>query len=384
MNKGYWFIWLFCLMVLSNYGCHRRHLIEKEPLIRVLLTHASHKPCRIEAGKGCTIFDSDHKLLFKSSKALALKISSQQGGICINGRGYPHRQIEFAPLTTGIIKVNAIGYRGGIVCKVVANGKLLVTNVLPLEEYLLGVVGAEMPLSWPAAALQAQAIIARTYALYQKLNGRQRHFDVYDTTASQVYQGTTHENKQARAIIQSTRGMVLFYQNSIFKAFFHSTCGGHTANARQVFAYADISPLGGRQCPYCRASPYYQWEYRADIARLHRLMLDLKLKLPFVGMAIHKQDRHGRVLTIQIYFGKGRRTTIPASIIRRHLGNSKIRSTLFTIAPAENGILFCGKGWGHGVGLCQFGAKIMAAKGCNALEILQFYYPGAGIYRLWH
>jgi stage II sporulation protein D len=198
-----------------------------------------------------------------------------------------------------------------------------------------------------------------------------------------VYGGIPKETPYARAIVRSTNGIVLLYQNTLFKTFFHSTCGGHTASVSQVFPYPDITPLSGRFCPFCQGSKYFDWEFEADLATLNLMVKDFKLTEPFMGFAPGQRDQGGRFVTLELYYGQNQKKAISAVDIRKYFKEAKLRSTFFAMKATPNGILFQGHGWGHGVGMCQVGAAAMGEKGFSASEILQFYYPGANIYCLW-
>lgn len=374
-----------CTMLLLS-GCFGKNspkeTIEKEPSIRVCLTQAINKESSIESTEDYKILNEKGTVLLEGKKLEPVKIAGKDGQILLNGKKYPTEKIEIKTQQDALVHVNSIPYRGNLFC-VMDNGRFLMVNIVPIENYVSSVIGSEMNLSWPESTLEAQAIIARTYAYHEKAMQKKPYFDVYDSTASQVYKGAAKENEKSQAIAQRTRGMLLLYQNRLFKTFFHSTCGGHTSNAKQIFDYHDISPLAGVECPYCKSSPYFSWSFTIQTTELEDFFNTLKLPLPFRGLSIEKMDKGKRVMSLLVFYGKDQNRSIKASELRNHFGANKLRSTSFTMESAPQGVLFQGHGWGHGVGLCQFGAKTMGDQGHSSPQILQFYYPCAQIYRLW-
>ena len=386
MFKKIFFIFLFFLFCLC--GCRRKKpkifSIKTEPLIRVLLVHASDKKSASIATTGSyEILDKDYNVISKGKKFFRARISARKGHIWIGLKKYAKKEIWLQTPSNSKIIVNKKTYYGDLRCFVGKSGKLQVVNILAMEPYIACVLGGEMPLNWHQNALRAQTIIARTYALYEKLHNKKENFDVYDTVRSQVYRGIIAESDDyAHAITKSTQGQVLLYKNALFKCFFHSTCGGHTTNAAPVFGYSDITPLSGRKCPFCQTGKYYNWQYHATHQELSDMMKKLKIPFALTGLSLGKKNKYGRLESIWVHYKKGKKE-IPASTIRSILGTSRLRSTFFVIGRSPNGVIFQGRGWGHGVGMCQVGAKEMGDRGFSCEDILRFYYPGADIYTLW-
>lgn len=377
------FLVLFCtLFLVGCFGKSAQKNLEKEPSIRVCLTQAVNKENTIETTGEYTILNHDGSLVQEGKKLEPARLMGKEGGIWLNGKKYLTERLEIKNQGNALIQVNGIPYRGDILC-LMDGSRFLLVNVLSIENYISSVIGSEMLLSWPESTLEAQAIIARSFAYHEKANQKKTFFDVYDSTASQAYKGASKENEKSQAIVRKTRGMILLYQNRLFKTFFHSTCGGHTANAQNVFDYYDISPLSGRECPFCKTSPHYSWAYTVDPEILTNFLKDRKIPPPFQGISIEKTDKAKRVLSLKAFFGNSQTCSIKASDLRHDLGANKLKSTLFTMESRPEGIVFEGKGWGHGVGLCQYGAKTMGEKGHSSLEILTFYYPSSQVYRLW-
>ncbi|HLI94821.1 MAG TPA: SpoIID/LytB domain-containing protein, partial [Candidatus Baltobacteraceae bacterium] len=159
---------------------------------------------------------------------------------------------------------NGRRYRGAF--SIVEND--VVVNTLPLEAYLLSVVSREMPHSWPDRALQAQAIVARTYVL-QRSNPN-RAYDLVPSEANQVYTGIDAEHPETTAAVDATAGQVLRYGNAFAQVLYSSCCGGHTESNGNAWGGLQIAYLSGVQCDYCAASPWYKWSQHIPIAQMQQ------------------------------------------------------------------------------------------------------------------
>jgi stage II sporulation protein D len=291
----------------------------------------------------------------------------------------------------GTLVVNGTAYRGDLVCRAVpsravgAAGGVLAINRVNLEEYVAGVVGSEMPLAFPDAALRAQAIASRTYALWRlKTRDPGAAYDVTDDTDSQVYRGLANETAKAREVTTATLGVILTHAGLIFPAYFHSTCGGRTIPASFELGDRAIEPLAGVPCGFCDDSKYANWEAlvaKADLAAKLR-----KEGLPGVARvdAVEVMDvgPAGHVALVRVVY-QGGELRIKGSRFRMIVGPSVLRATLFTIEDRGDKLLFRGRGWGHAVGLCQIGARGMAQRGYDTTAILGRYYPGAELVRIY-
>jgi len=286
--------------------------------------------------------------------------------------------------------------------------KLQIINYLKLEKYLQSVVGSEMPKEFPLAALQAQAIAARTYAL--KIIGKKKLFDVHSTEASQVYLGLESETPKIKKAVRSTSSLALFYQNKLIDAVFHSSSGGRTENSGQVWRY---------QLPYLRSvvdydqkSTKYRWMNKFSSEELEK-------RFPNSGgvksIQITKKSNSGRVLKIRLHGPNGienlsgislrRILKLPSTKFETYLkfnqenklkdvksyNNNKIKLNydnntlqdisyqILPVIPEDYFLEVKGYGSGHGVGMSQWGAKAMAERGSSYREILKHYYTGIQI-----
>jgi len=269
-------------------------------------------------------------------------------------------------------------YKGDILIRAAADGKLDIIEYLSLEEYLCGVLPSEMSADWPLEALKAQAVASRTYAL--KFINPARDYDVTNGVEMQVYNGTNKQNSRIIEAVNSTRGEVLKYKGKLLTAFFHACCGGHTASVKSAWGEDVIKPLYGVPDPFCSPSRHYRWEFylsSSDLLKFIQLLGSTALKIK--SMRIHQKDRSGRAVSFKFTTDSGSKV-VQTTELRKRFGTFEFRSTYVTgITPVKSGYEVSGRGWGHGVGMCQEGAKYMAQKGRTYKKILRHYYPGAAI-----
>jgi stage II sporulation protein D len=276
------------------------------------------------------------------------KIGSLQGALFVMGTQY-----------TGNIDV----WKG--------DGGLYIINELPLEEYIKDVVAAEIPLDWDMEALKAQAVVSRTYALYQKRMNGNPFYHVASSVLHQVYRGKNPDVRIAYAV-SATKDEILSFNGKPIEALYHSTCGGMTENPEDVF---------GKKYPYlkavesvCDLSPYSKWERRIPLNEIEDALNISGIK----DIAVKSRTSTNRVRQISIRTSSGV-TAINATDLRKALGWSRLPSTNFSITGDNETLVFEGTGYGHGVGLCQWGALEMAREGKSYRDILSFFYPGTVI-----
>ncbi|HTU80644.1 MAG TPA: SpoIID/LytB domain-containing protein [Candidatus Acidoferrales bacterium] len=262
-------------------------------------------------------------------------------------------------------------YRGSF--ERLADGRIV--NVVGLEAYLYSVVPHEMTSSWPAPALAAQAVCARTYVL-QRSNPR-RDYDVVPSQMDQVYPGVTGETPAGRAAVDATAGQVLRFGGMFATVAYSSCCGGHTESAADAWGGAGAPYLGGVVCRYCTDSPYYRWQASVamdDIAQRFSEQLDPIGALQ--NVVIGSRDASGRARDVTLVAQRGS-VDVKGTAFRLGVGARVVRSLLISDARVDQPELFLeGGGLGHGVGMCQWGARGMALAGHTARDILALYFPG--------
>lgn len=255
-----------------------------------------------------------------------------------------------------------------------------IVNLVDLEQYLASVVPAEMSPRWPAAALQAQAICARTYVL-QRSDPR-RPYDLVPSEADQVYRGVAGESPGANESIFATAGQVLRYNGGFAHVAYSSCCGGHTEAGFEAWGGAPIPYLNGVLCTWCEPSPYFRWTTSLELDTIAAAFAQpLAAVGPLQDLSIAERDASGRARNMALHARAG--TVIVAGTdFRRSIGPRVLRSLLITnLGRSADGTSFtvAGGGLGHGVGLCQWGARGMGAGAATAAQILSYYFPGTSV-----
>ncbi|MBN2372757.1 SpoIID/LytB domain-containing protein [bacterium] len=348
------------------------------PMIRVLIKGGTPFISIKEQGGICITAEGGKTLgTFKTSEEKPLDFLPLPSGISINGEKYDFASIALKSTGKNPIKFDQYLYRGEIVIFLDKSWKLGVINRLGIEEYIKGLMKAEISPSWSFESLKAQAVIARTYALYQLAHNTNSLYDLKASTESQVYLGVCGEDPMTDHAVDATRGQALIYENDYIPALYHACCGGHTEDARYVFH--DHLSLVGVPCSYCKASPHFEWENQIGHIQIRNLFLRQYFRMGVIkSISVMERSSSGRAENIIITHSLGQEI-ISGKQLRALLGHNTIRSTLFTIIKEKDAFVFKGKGWGHGVGLCQWGAKAMAEEGYKCEDILTHYYPLSSI-----
>ncbi len=278
------------------------------------------------------------------------------------------------------IRVNKKNFRGWVELRKKKNGLLLVVNELDIELYLLGVVASEIPQDWHREALKAQAVAARTYALYQKRMAEGRSYHVLATVDSQMYNGRSGERPATSQAVQETAGQVIVYNGELVPAFYHSSCGGHTEDASKLWDVREPY-LQGVDCDCQNISKYGQWERRFSVDTVAHALRKRGYPVRHItAVTLGAITPAGRVKDVALRYGGGI-SVVPAEALRAAVGNALLPSVFFELelSPTGGELVFSGRGMGHGVGLCQWGAEEMARRKFGYQAILGHYYPGTGL-----
>lgn len=252
---------------------------------------------------------------------------------------------------------------------------LLVVNHVDLEEYVKGVVPAEVNATWHLEMLKVQAVAARTYALYQQMLSPTRSYDVVAGIQDQVYRGRQGIDARVALAVESTRGLVVTYQGAPIYAAFSSTAAGVTEDAMNVWS-KDLPYLKGVECPFDVASPFYQWKVSVQLDTLEKKLRKQGFMLGTISaISPLTHSRAGRVATLKILHSDGE-LIIRGEDLRKVVGYTVVPSTQFTVESIGDDLVLVGYGAGHAVGLCQWGAKELAELGYSFASILNYYYPG--------
>ncbi len=259
-----------------------------------------------------------------------------------------------------------------------ANGKqkVDVIGVVPLDEYIVGVLSSEMPSSWPMETLKAQAVAIRSYTMAVMDERKERPFHVESSVLDQVFRhvmGEDENNVKVKRAIQAvaeTHGVRLVGPNhKVLKAFYHADCGGKTTTAKSVWqGGVDAGVAVDSSCP---TGPHALWNLK-----LSKEDLKTRLRLVnFASLALLKAKGDQRVQSVRVAMNDGTNKVISANDFRQALGFQDLRSTSFDMKEEGDQIVFSGRGFGHGVGLCQWGSRVLGQRGAKYKEILTHYYP---------
>lgn len=364
---------------------------ERANTLRVGLLGFSNQaqPIVISCDSGLLIY-SGGELICSSGSGETVSFATSDGVLVIRCglavQSFPGKCATVLPRNVGShIRVGVSGkpfksYRGTIEIRVKPQGLVLV-NILPIEDYLLGVVPAEMPSGYPLEALKAQAIAARTYALVNLGKHSSEDFDLCDTTHCQKYDGVSAETERTTEVVRSTSNLVLFYNGRLASVMYTGDCGGATQDLSQVRPDVKLPYLCGVVEP--PDMPHSSWQFSVPLSVLRDKLVrcGVLTATEVTGISVSRTDKTGRVIEFEITTDSGKKL-VNGQKVRSALGVRVMKSLLLTVEQSDDGMVtFKGKGMGHGVGLCQVGAKWLASppRSYTYRQILEHYFPGVQI-----
>lgn len=376
-RKGrlWWFsalIW-FLLIAPAQAALELRVAIEKEV-----------SQVKVGSSTKAVVRDESGKPLGEVAAMNAFYAEAKAGEVALDR--WKGRMMWVEPSAGGYVYIGDRWYRGRTLVVPTGSG-LTAVNYVDMEQYLYSVLGGEMNGNWPQEALKAQAVAARSYALYHRQRRLSRMYDLGDTTASQVYRGIMDESVGTQTAVNATAGMVLTHNNQIIEAVFHSSSGGHTENSEYVWTEAR---------PYLRAvpdfdqgTPVYEWNKTFTREELSRRVTGVGNILALEPL---EKTPTGRILVMRVVGDTGSRT-ISGATLQRALD---LRSNLFTVTPQLGPVasksndnktvpanfIVNGRGFGHGAGLSQWGAYNLALKGYSFDRIVGHYYQNSRLARV--
>lgn len=417
---------------------------QNEPDVRIGLLTGQFNVL-MSANTDADVFDADGKLLQSFAPGVKFRIGLREGRLVVNDKESGSGMLRVVNREVKIIKdqpsleVNNRRYRGMFeVFRTPGKNGITVVNVVPVEGYVYGIIKREISPEWPMEAIKAQAVAARTYALFNLGKHKDEGFDLCATSDCQVYGGIGSEDVQATQAVNDTRGVVMTYNGNLVAAFFHASSGGYTENSENVWTIA--YPYLKGVPDFDQMSPYFRWQKLMtpqeiettlqgagyNIGRLTAVEISRLKKQPMIDS--HDRGVSGRVRNIT-FIGTNGIATVEGTKIRNLLS---LQSTLFDIKIAvpmgdiesnitdsygdrdtkkieinlpptqstglptdkegiwritgrKNEMVYIdGYGWGHGLGLSQWGAKAMAEKAVNPvpnyyMTILKHYYQGVNV-----
>jgi stage II sporulation protein D len=312
------------------------------------------------------------------SSSKSLTVTPKGHKFVLGSKGY-QTTVLIAPVQSNdYLTVNRRRYRGVLLIEPAGHGRVDVVEQVPVEEYLYGVLPREVGGDWPAEALKSQAVVSRTYVLANMATDPAQRYDLTNDVYSQVYGGLEDEVSAASQAVDATRGDILLTKaGKPLEAFFHSSCGCRTEVPQYVWktheATDDFSSISDS---YCKEDPYNHWQAELSVSTIRARLRRSGVRLGDISkIKILKKSPSERAWVLGIYTSSGTRE-ISGQNFRMALGPEVLRSTLITdISRTKHGFRFEGRGWGHGVGLCQWGARGRAKAGQSYQEILKAYYP---------
>jgi stage II sporulation protein D len=381
---------------------------DRDPEIRIgIITGAA--AVRVGATDAVVVDEPDGSRITTIPPQRVWEVTRVGRQLALNGEGGGLTALHDAIVLSAVdptvpLQINGRTYRGTAELLVDSSG-ITVVNRLGIEAYLQGVVSAEMGRRSAAerAALEAQAVVSRTYAIRNLGRRRARGFDLSATVNDQVYLGVSGETTEARQAVRETRGQILMHDGAAIEAFFYSTCGGRTADGFEVFRGAarpylrSVADRAADGSSYCRISPRYRWrEEWTDLS----LRATLQRNLPPVAgirsdavrevrdIRVARRTASGRVDQLAIALS-GPEIQVHGLAIRqvlRPLSGELLRSNAFTLRSTNGAgrvthLIADGQGAGHGVGFCQWGAVGRARAGQGYEQILAAYFPGTRVSR---
>jgi stage II sporulation protein D len=372
---------IIVLFLLCQIGMSSALALDMPDKIRVAVINNADS-IELSVRGGYQIISTDTGgLLDKGETFFNRKIEPAAKGVNFGNKSFNTSSIDIIPKTEPSIYLDKRLYKGRLRIVKTKAQKLVAVNEVNLEDYIKGVLYHEVSHRWPIEAIKAQAIASRTYALYQARQNAHRHYHLYSDVSSQVYNGVYAERYRTNKAVDETKGKVLLWKAEPIPAFFHSTCGGHTERASSLWK-VELSPLSGVVCKYCKNSPYFFWDYAMEISTLEEALKSAGYMVDCIdSVKITEKNRSGRVDSV-IVRGRNMPEKIKAKDLRRMVGPLLLKSTNFDVYVKDDKVYFKGKGWGHGVGMCQWGAFAMAKQRKTAEDILLHYYPGARIIKV--
>jgi stage II sporulation protein D len=373
-------VWLLVISSLILFhGCRAESKYSGFGSVKVRLSEGD-ATCSIGSKGRITIRNFPSGRAFVSStfeQPVTIKYSSK--GIIVGDELYKVDALMIEPGGNSPLIVNGHAYRGTISLHRL-DSALTIINDVEIEDYVKGVMANEMLASTDDEALKAQAVVIRSFGIYHMLRYKDR---LYSIEAGKIlYKGKDTEDPRTNKAVDATRGEVVYYNDALLLPHFSTACGGYTEYAGNVWEASFIFPKPV-PCPYCRNSKEYNWS-----KKLSRNFIQQKLKKYGIEvkeikaiLPYRKSTFGGRLTHLSLKTG-GKTVIVRINDFRLALGPDTIKSGLMNIDNEKEEISFTGKGWGHGIGLCQFGAKSMADLGYSYEAILSYYYPGTKLKRI--
>lgn len=382
MKKRWIAAFAFSLLAMTVSLCYAAGMMpspkKQGKEIRVLLADKQEK-IELKVEGSFSLWSAAKKGILLSTRMKGpLQFRSEAGRLKLGKKDLAVPDATLLPSEAGGFTYQGKKYRGMAKLFVNPDGKVALVNVLDLEDYLKSVVAGEISASWPDETLKAQAIAARTYATYHLIRNQGKRAHITSPLA-QNYQGLDQEEPRTTAAVAATQGQVLLYKGYIFPTFFHSTCGGGTEFPQNVwplhFKLPEIVP-----CDYCKDSPYYRWKVSLTVDEIEKKFKEAGVPVHSIESVYPSKISKNRVHVTEVTLvdDSKEEKKVRVNDFRRVLGYNVVKSARFKMDQEGDRVVLRGWGWGHGVGLCQWGSRAMAQQQQQTYrDILKFYYPGS-------
>ena len=384
MSRKFWIWALVCLLITIGYLLKTSFEVKlpklddfkPSPTIRILLKSNS-PTATIDIPSGsCEVWVDKAERPYKL-KCSEFTATIEEGYFFFAGIRHDEK-ISYIEIITKDKRFKYMGgeFEGKLRLNITKTGMISSILYMPLEPYIARVLDAEIHSTWPLETLKAQAVAARSYALFHIENHRGRSYDLFGTSRSQAFKKIEPSYRSKKATLE-TYGLVMEAKGKLFPAYYISTCGGKTT----AFTYRDIL-IKAVKCTYCKDSPYYSWTYNIKLSRIEEIFskwLKPGFKVSGVKTFVSKNIRYCRFIDNQ-----NNHLDLPLSIFRKQINRifekEIVKSMRFRLSISNNQMVINGNGWGyHGRGMCQYGAKTLGDKLHTYDEIVKYYYPGIKI-----
>ena len=321
--------------------------------------------------------NTGRKLAYSGKDILLVKADSR--GILISGKVLAS-PVRASSLEKGkFLRLNGRRYRDSLIIRKEKEGNVTVINELGIDGYLYGILPREIGPDWPEESLKAQAVVSRTFALRNLSRHESAGYNLCARDHCQVYGGLDGEAPETNRAVDATHHAVLAWKGSLANTFFFANCGGRTADPADAWEGSESIPyLRSVRCRFCRNGRHFRWDAVVDERTLLQSFdrAGVGIERPIRSIKTSGTTHSGRAASVVIRHAGGE-VRLRAGRFRMIAGPAVVRSTMISgVRRTKGGFYFFGKGWGHGVGLCQEGAKSLAGRGTGYEDILDFYYPG--------
>lgn len=363
----------------SNVGVPDTTTLPKKMYVRVLLADTKVEESfswSLHSSQGFLVRNADYDAERMSAQLTTLTLTCQENSLCINGKKVRGKKITIQPRANHCIFQESM-YEGTLIF-ILDDQKAYLINVIDLEAYVYAVLRWEGWPGWPLEVNKVFAIMCRSYVVAKVLEARSKEkkalYDIRNTNIHQTYKGT-HSSMNIWEAVKETEGIILSYQKKPIVAMYDSCCGGVIpARISEVNFYHAPYLERSYACTFCRDCKIYQWRTVYPLIDFHqRLQGELELDGTIKAVKVGEKDRAGLVREIKIRVNKTWHSLTGKKLYKIC---KEIKSLSFSVRLMNDEVIFTGVGYGHQLGLCQWGARQMVKDGWTYKKVLTFYYPG--------